>query len=212
MNSSDRHDRYPGPRPYEDTEIDRKLFFGREDDFAYLQKKITGDKKGGLVVLCGARRSGKTSILFQILGGRLGETFVPVLIDMQSVTVQNDAEFLAQIARKCLDAIPGHDISFDDYLAQSARNPQAAFADLTTRLDRVLSGRKLVLMFDEYELFENCIENRTISVEVFNLLANWMEHKEGVFIVFTGSDKLEARSPAYWEKFRGRPSTGGSVS
>ena len=183
---------------------DRKLFFGREDDFAYLQKKITGDKKGGLVVLCGARRSGKTSILFQILGGRLGETFVPVLIDMQSVTVQNDAEFLAQIARKCLDAIPGHDISFDDYLAQSARNPQAAFADLTTRLDRVLSGRKLVLMFDEYELFENCIENRTISVEVFNLLANWMEHKEGVFIVFTGSDKLEARSPAYWEKFLGK--------
>ena len=87
------------------------------------------------------------------------------------------------------------EISFDDYLAESRANPHAAFANLTTRLDRVLAGRKLVLLFDEYELFENCIDKNTISIEVFNLLANWMEHKEGVFIVFTGSDKLEARSP-----------------
>jgi hypothetical protein len=34
-------------------------------------------------VFCGERRSGKTSILFQILNGRLGERFLPVLVDMQ---------------------------------------------------------------------------------------------------------------------------------
>ena len=183
---------------------DRKLFFGREDDFAYLQKKITGDKQGGVVVLCGARRSGKTSILFQIFGGRLGDRFVPILIDMQSITVQNDAEFLAEIAKKCIDAVASPELSFDEYLAESRANPHGAFANLSTRLDRALAGRKLVMLFDEYELFENCIDKKTLSVEVFNLLSNWMEHKEGVFIVFTGSDKLEARSPSYWEKFLGK--------
>ena len=183
---------------------DRKLFFGREDDFAYLQKKITGDKQGGVVVLCGARRSGKTSILFQIFGGRLGERFVPILIDMQSITVQNDAEFLAEIAKKCIEAVAAPELSYEEYLAESRANPYAAFANLSTRLDRALAGRKLVMLFDEYELFENCIDKKTLSVEVFNLLSNWMEHKEGVFIVFTGSDKLEARSPSYWEKFLGK--------
>ena len=183
---------------------DRKLFFGREDDFAYLQKKITGDKQGGVVVLCGARRSGKTSILFQIFGGRLGERFVPILIDMQSITSQNDAEFLAEIAKKCIGAVASPELSFDEYLAESRANPHAAFANLSTRLDRALAGRKLVMLFDEYELFENCIDKKTLSVEVFNLLSNWMKHKEGVFIVFTGSDKLEARSPSYWEKFLGK--------
>jgi hypothetical protein len=183
---------------------DRKLFFGREDDFAYLQKKITGDKQGGVVVLCGARRSGKTSILFQIFGGRLGDRFVPILIDMQSITVQNDAEFLAEIAKKCIAAVAAPELSLDEYLAESRANPHAAFANLSTRLDRALAGRKLVMLFDEYELFENCIDKKTLSVEVFNLLSNWMEHKEGVFIVFTGSDKLEARSPSYWEKFLGK--------
>jgi len=34
-------------------------------------------------VFCGERRSGKTSILFQILNGCLGERFLPVLVDMQ---------------------------------------------------------------------------------------------------------------------------------
>ena len=45
---------------------DQKMFFGREDDFAFIKKKVTGGETGGILVLCGSRRSGKTSILFQI--------------------------------------------------------------------------------------------------------------------------------------------------
>ena len=89
------------------------MFFGREDDFEYIRKKVTGGKEGGLLVLCGTRRSGKTSILFQIKGGRLGEDFLPILIDMQAMTVQDDAEFLAKLAQEVIAALESPDISFE---------------------------------------------------------------------------------------------------
>lgn len=184
---------------------DRRMFFGRQDDFAYIQKKVTGDKKGGMLVLCGTRRSGKTSILFQIKGGRLGEDFIPVLIDMQSMTVQSDGEFLAKLAAEIVTAIGDSDISYQrDFCAKADVNPFSAFQDLISKISMVLRGRKLILLFDEYELFETHIDKGRFSTDILNLFANWMEHKEGVFIVFTGSDKLEMRNSHCWESFLGK--------
>ena len=83
---------------------EQKMFFGREDDFTFIQQKVTGGTKGGLLVLCGSRRSGKTSILFQIMNGRLGDDFLPVLIDMQAMTVENDLDFLIKLSMGIIEA------------------------------------------------------------------------------------------------------------
>jgi predicted AAA+ superfamily ATPase len=72
----------------------REMFFGREDDFQYVVRKIGASRANQVLVFCGDRRSGKTSILFQILGGRLGERFLPVLVDMQILAgIRDDAQF-----------------------------------------------------------------------------------------------------------------------
>jgi len=55
-------------------------------------------------VFCGERRSGKTSILFQILNGCLGERFLPVLVDMQILAVIRDDSFSEPTAED-LDSI-----------------------------------------------------------------------------------------------------------
>jgi hypothetical protein len=184
---------------------DKKMFFGREDDFEYIRKKVTGGREGGLLVLCGTRRSGKTSILFQIKRGRLGEDFLPVLIDMQSMTVQDDAEFLAKLAQEIIAALGSPDVSFErDYMDLAAENPFTAFQSLIKVMNTELKGRKLVLMFDEYELFETHIDKGRFSTDILNLLANWMEHRHGVFMIFTGSDKLEGRNKQYWGSFLGK--------
>jgi len=184
---------------------DRKMFFGREDDFEYIRKKIIGGKKGGLLVLCGTRRSGKTSILFQIKGGRLGKEFVPVLLDMQAMTVQDDGEFLARLALEIINVLDHPDISYKrDYLTAATDNPFNAFHALIQIINVKLPGKKLILMFDEYELFETHIKKGRFSTDILHLLANWMEHNEGVFVVFTGSDKLESRPCSYWSNFLGK--------
>ncbi|UCG52142.1 MAG: PEGA domain-containing protein [Candidatus Latescibacterota bacterium] len=184
---------------------DQRMFFGREDDFKYIRRKVTGGKKGGLLVLCGSRRSGKTSILFQIMNGRLGEDFLPALIDMQAMTVESDLDFLIKLAQAIIDTIDDPEISLEkDFLAKRGEGSLVAFQSLIGKINQRLEGRKLVLMFDEYEIFESHISKGLISTEILNLFANWVEHKEGVFIVFTGSDKLEERTAEYWGRFLGK--------
>ena len=56
-----------------------EMFFGRQDDFDFIKRKLESGDKSYIIVLCGERRSGKTSILFQILSGRLGKNFIPIL-------------------------------------------------------------------------------------------------------------------------------------
>ncbi|MEJ2721970.1 MAG: hypothetical protein P8181_12655, partial [bacterium] len=185
---------------------DQNMFFGREDDFTFIRQKVTGGKKeGGLLVLCGGRRSGKTSILFQIMNGRLGDEFVPVLIDMQAMTVENDLDFLIKLAEGIVDAIGDPDISLDaDFLSKRGQGSLAAFQDFIIKIGEHLRGRKLILLFDEYEIIESHIAKNLISTDILNLLASWIERKEGVFIVFTGSDKLEERTAEYWDHFLGK--------
>jgi AAA+ ATPase superfamily predicted ATPase len=159
---------------------DKHMFFGRMDDFAFISKKVSGAEKGGIIVLCGSRRSGKTSILFQIRQGRLGEGFVPVLIDMQAMTVQSDKEFLSKLAVEVASAVGSHEISFEkDFYEKSSENPYGAFQEFAGKVDSALKGKKLIIMFDEYELFETHIEKGKFSADILNTLANWMEHKRG---------------------------------
>lgn len=184
----------------------RKLFFGREDDFAFIRNKITGAGTGGILVLCGTRRSGKTSILFQIRNGRLGGNCVPVLLDMQSLTVGRDADFLARLALEISNAIadPALPTVAEEIRQASDEEAYQHFRKFLELLPASLDGRQLVLLFDEYEIIEVCIRDGKISRGILHLLAGWLERDRGVFIIFTGSDKLELRDPAYWQSFLGK--------
>ncbi len=175
-----------------------KLFFGREDDFAFVKAKFSGGKEGGLIVLCGGRRSGKTSVLFQVLDGRLGSDFLPVLVDMQSMAIANDRQFVRRLLELIETAATAGGLS-----PGSVELSDSPFADVESyvgRLARSLGDRKLVLAFDEYELIETGIDSSAISTQVLHTLANLIEHRK-VFVVFTGSEKLEERSKNYWDMF-----------
>ena len=88
---------------------ERAMFFGREAEFNLIRKRFEHSEHGGLLVFCGERRSGKTSILFQILDHRLGPDFIPVLIDMQSMAVANEVEFLTRISHEISRALGPRD-------------------------------------------------------------------------------------------------------
>jgi ribosomal protein S28E/S33 len=180
---------------------DSKMFFGREEDFAYVKSKLTGSEQGGLVVLSGARRSGKTSILFQILQGRLGEEFVPVLIDMQSMAITDSADFLSKVARAIVSSeFAASFSSIAPFVIDNPDDPYSAFEEFIVRVTGSLGGRSLVLTFDEYELFETNIDSGVLSERILHMLSGIIEHHD-VFVVFTGSDKLEQRNRPYWDIF-----------
>jgi ligand-binding sensor domain-containing protein len=76
-----------------------QMFYGREDDFRYVRTKLEAASQGVLIVFCGERRAGKSSILYQVSNGRLGGRFIPVFVDLQEMVVSSDSEFFARVAR-----------------------------------------------------------------------------------------------------------------
>ena len=82
-----------------------KMFYGREDDFRYIRTKLEGTSQGVVIVFCGERRVGKSSILYQVAGGRLGERFIPVFVDLQEMVIASDSEFFARISRLIAEAV-----------------------------------------------------------------------------------------------------------
>lgn len=173
------------------------MFFGREAEFELVRRRFTGQSRGGLLVFCGERRSGKTSILFQITEGRLGPEFIPVLIDMQSMAIVNEVGFLERIATEILDAAPDSaGLRFEPLAAGST--PTAQFQRFVEAVLAAHPGLKVILLFDEYELFENKIDSGILSEDVLYILSSLME-RQAVFVIFTGSRSLEARRREYWK-------------
>jgi AAA+ ATPase superfamily predicted ATPase len=176
----------------------RSMFFGREAEFELVRNRFQHSARGGLLVFCGERRSGKTSILFQILDQRLGPAFIPVLIDMQSMAISSEADFLAKIVHEVLAALgpEGTWVAAPDFAAGA--NHTATFHKFIEHVMREHPDRKLILLFDEYELFENKIDSGTLGPDVLLMLSSLMEH-QSVFVIFTGSQHLEQRRREYWK-------------
>jgi hypothetical protein len=176
----------------------RSMFFGREAEFELVRKRFQDSSHGGLLVFCGERRSGKTSILFQILDRRLGPDFIPVLVDMQSMAVTNEVDFLGKIAAEILQALDSEaqHVAPPDFTSASSNS--ASFQKFVARVMRQHTDRKLILLFDEYELFESKIDAGILSDDTLHVLANLMEY-QSIFMIFTGSQHLEARRRDYWK-------------
>ena len=88
-----------------------QMFYGREDDFRYVRTKLEGVSQGVVIVFCGDRRVGKSSILYQVLNGRLGDRFIPVFVDMQEMVIASDSEFFARISRLIAEAVARADVA-----------------------------------------------------------------------------------------------------
>ena len=179
----------------------REMFFGREDDFTYVRSKLDSENLGALIVLFGERRAGKTSVLYQILGGRLGTRFVPVFIDMQAMAVTGDHDFLGRMAEIILSSLP-EDCSLDFDMQVFNNREQNPFTNFERFIDNVLLSaghRKLLLLFDEYELIEDKVEDNKISKDIFFFLSGLVEHKIGLFLIFAGNHRLQERKKNYWQ-------------
>lgn len=182
------------------------MFFGREDDFNYARIKLEGAAQGGVVlVFCGERRAGKSSILYQIVNGRLGERFIPVFIDLQEMVISSDHEFFGRMAKLIAEAVEQHlerEVPELDrtHFQDRSRNAFHLFSDFISAALAVIADRRLVILMDEYELLENKVEEGRLSKEVFNFLASIIESRDRLSFIFTGSRRLEERDRRYWRE------------
>ncbi len=182
--------------------MNKEMFFGREDVFEFLRRHLIGAYQDNVIMLYGQRRTGKTSILYQILNNhRLGNNYVPVLISLEGL---GDAETNAQvfwtvaneIAMQLHTDIPKQE-KFD------ALNNYFRYQFLGENVRPLLNGRKLLLMIDEYVKLEVCVDNPHTKVNptIFLQFRHLMQHYDWISFIWVGSHNLKELKSEYWKEF-----------
>jgi hypothetical protein len=179
---------------------DASLFFGRKDVFDYVRKELESTRGNLALVLYGGRRTGKTSTLLQIRNGRLGPAYAPVYIDMQVMAEVTAHDFFARITQGIADALndPGLRAAGES-LGRKENNPYRAFEQVLDQACRAVGERRLLLMFDEYEILERMVDTGRMSPDIFPYLKSIMEQPRRLALLFTGSRPLEEMRSQFWD-------------
>lgn len=176
---------------------EKAMFFGREDDFHFIRKNLDRKESGVCVVLCGERRSGKTSILYQVLNERLGPDVVPLLIDLQLYGNAADSDtFFGRLGRDMQDGLRKRGISLQPPPAGGGRE---ILEGLLEGAARRIGSRKMALLLDEYEILESLIDGGALHPSVIDFLSAMLDRHPNLNFILTGSTRLEERKKPYWQ-------------
>jgi tetratricopeptide (TPR) repeat protein len=183
----------------------KTMFYGREDDFEFIRRKLESGTKSYIIVLSGERRSGKTSILFQILNGELGENFIPILIDMQTMAgLKNEGEFFEKFAQETLKYIDDRfSISNYDFHSET-ESAYKVFSKLLDDIHNTYPEKTKLILVDEYELIEIKSKEGSLSPNFVPFLSGLLESEKHISFIFTGSRTLEERGNDYWKNLFGK--------
>ncbi|NKB68641.1 MAG: PEGA domain-containing protein [Candidatus Latescibacteria bacterium] len=178
---------------------DRAIFFGRQDDFTRIRERLLDEREGMVLSLVGPRRSGKTSIMFQILNGELGPEFLPVFIDMQQMaSVQGDREFFSRLAGLVLENLKDKRLA-PEYYNFDEGNPALIFDGLLIDIQQGHPDRRLLFLIDEAEILESKVTRQELSAAVLPYLSSILENRQTSFCL-TGSPGMIAIESEEWRR------------
>ena len=170
--------------------VQGESFFGREDILRNIKNYLSRMEGSKSVVLHGARRTGKTSVLFRIRDGALGDSFVPVYLDMQRLAGTDVKTLLVALVANTQAAVRDH-LGVTQELLPAVDSEKLTFTALRKFLQDVLAllgGSSLLLMIDEYEVLQSLIADKAVMLQLQSLV----EQEDRAYFIFAGSEKLES--------------------
>lgn len=164
-----------------------EMFVGRDDIFDYVLENLQAESQDNIILLHGERRTGKTSILYQ-MRQKLDQQYVPVYVDLQGMLDPGPAAFLHDIALRVYDVLEEEGIQLPKpELAAFEGSPGFYFRDVFLNdVAHRLGQRRLVLMIDEFEVLEDRVNSGKLDKDIFEYLRNLMQHSNVSFI-FAGT-------------------------
>ncbi len=177
------------------------LFYGRREILEFIIETIQSTSQSNVIVLVGQRRTGKTSTLLH-LADVAPPDILPVYVDCQSLGVSTGMTgFLYDLAWFISDALIERELELDvpDLLVWE-KDPAHYFQRrFLPRVYELLPyNATLLLVFDEFEAFEEMIGNGTLPQTFFSFLRHLMQHGGRLNFVFAGTHRLEEMGTDYW--------------
>ncbi|MGD8857876.1 MAG: AAA family ATPase, partial [Chloroflexota bacterium] len=177
------------------------VFYGRSQLFGFLKENVARFSQKNVLILIGQRRTGKTSALLQ-LSRQLADDLLPVYIDCQSLGVSPGLPSLFNdLAWSISDALAERGIELDvpdaSYWSQNASSRfEREFLPRARSL--LPEGTTIMLVFDEFEAFEDLVQDGILPKTLFSYLRHLMQHGEGISFIFSGTHRLEEMGTDYW--------------
>ncbi len=187
------------------------MFYGRDDLLKDIETTLKMTDKTHVLILHGQRRTGKTSILYQ-LKIRLGSDFLPIVLDFQGIppvprTVSKNMSqdlgtvgFFHWMAFEIWRELSERNTEISEpKQSEFAQNPAFHFRNIFLRkIQQKFGDRRLILMMDEFECIDSRIREGKIDKDVLDFMRNLMQHHERMDFVFSGTHQLEDMSADYW--------------
>ncbi|MCQ3979519.1 MAG: hypothetical protein DPW09_39375, partial [Anaerolineae bacterium] len=176
------------------------IFFGRDDLFQFIAENLGGATRQNILVLIGQRRMGKTSFLQQ-LPARLGQAYLPVYLDGQSLGIDPGmANFFYDLSLAIADALADQGCAVTEpVLADFQERPSGVFErTFLPAVFEVIGSRRLLLLFDEFEELEMRVASGKLEATIFPFFRHLMQHADKLGFVFVGTHRLEELTTDYW--------------
>jgi tetratricopeptide (TPR) repeat protein len=175
-------------------------FYGRKDVFRFVNGSLSTPQQR-VIVLYGQRRVGKTSILLELPRHLPSDEFYCVYFDLQDRAKHTLSWVLHQLAIKIARSLsipePPKSSSDDENYLQDHFLPSVY---------QVLKGKRLVLLFDEFDVLEKATPIRTAaSITLFPYLQRLIAQEPQlafVFVLGRRINELPARFQAIFKQAR----------
>ncbi len=169
------------------------MFFGRQDVFRFVKETLVGRYQDNAIVLFGGRRTGKTSVLYQ-MERHLDPRYVPVFVDLQGISLEGLGEMLWGVARQAVRVLRQHKgiglsiPSREDF----RRDPEGCFRDgFLDHALQALGDGHLLLMLDEAARLHEQVQAGRLEPRVFDLLRSLIQYHPRFTFVFSMGSGLE---------------------
>ena len=176
-----------------------EMFFGREDIFDFIRRTLTGRHRDQVIVLYGQRRTGKTSILYQ-LHRRLDPRYLCIFIDLHGLLMESEGAFLWELAgqiRRVLGRDYGIAFPTPDRAAFEV-DPRSYFAnDFLDQVWQAIGDRHVLLMIDEAVRLQEQVQAGKLDKSIFEFLRFLMQHYERLNFLFSLGSGLEQMEKEY---------------
>jgi AAA+ ATPase superfamily predicted ATPase len=175
------------------------MFFGRGDVFKFIKDNISSAAQKNVLILQGERRTGKTSILYQVKNF-LGQEYISVFLDGQEFGATTMDYFFYKMAKHISIACKKEGIDVKDPSKKDFESDAwFTFKDkFLEDLSEVLGKKYIVILFDEFEALEYAVTSKKLDPMVFNYVRNLMQHEEKLVFIFAGVHRLEEMMQDYW--------------
>lgn len=174
------------------------MFYGREDVFAFIRRNLIGLHRDTPVVLYGQRRTGKTSVLYQ-LHRHLDPGYRCIFIDLHGISLDGMGNLLAGIANSISRSLRrDHQLTVEvPERAAFLAEPRSGFEVFLDRVWSAMGEGRLVLMIDEAIRLDEEVKAGRLDREVFNYLRHLMQHYPSLSFIFSLGSGLEEMKKDY---------------